>query len=273
MNYSHAFHAGNFADIVKHAALLSVLSRMQAARGRLSVIDTHGGRGVYDLTASEARRSAEAERGVARLMTADAPPGPILALREAVLRLNPGTAVRLYPGSPRLVADRLRPGDALTVFELNPREADALATALGSVQGVAMRRADGFDGAVEVLPVQGGVLVLIDPPFERGDDYARSAETLRRILAQRPDATVMIWLPLKDLETFDSFLRQVEGPEILLVAEARLRPLRDPMRMNGCALVIASPPEGTQADLEKVCRWTVGVLGEGGEARVWTTVC
>lgn len=273
MNYSHAFHAGNFADIVKHAALLSVLSRMQAARGRLSVIDTHGGRGVYDLTASEARRSAEAERGVARLMTADAPPGPVLSLREAVLGLNFGTAVHLYPGSPRLVADRLRPGDTLTVFELNPREADALARALGRVQGVGMRRADGFDGAVEVLPVQGGVLVLIDPPFERGDDYARSAETLRRILAQRPDATVMIWLPLKDLETFDSFLRRVEGPEILLVAEARLRPLRDPMRMNGCALVIASPPEGTQADLEKVCRWTIEVLGEGGEARVWTTVC
>lgn len=273
MNYSHAFHAGNFADIVKHAALLSMLARMQAAQGRLSIVDTHGGRGVYDLTASEARRSAEAERGVARLMTADAPPGPVLALREAVLRLNPGRAVRLYPGSPRLVADRLRPDDALTVFELNPREADALGAALGSVQGVAMRRSDGFDGAAEVLPAQGGVLVLIDPPFERGDDYARSAETLRRILAQRPDAGVMIWLPLKDLETFDSFLRQVEEPEALLVAEARLRPLRDPLRMNGCALVIASAPEGLQADLEAICRWTVAVLGEGGEARVWRTSC
>ena len=210
---------------------------------------------------------------MARLMTADAPPRPILALRDAVLTMNPGAGVRHYPGSPWLVADRLRPRDSQTVFELNPREADALGAALVGVQGVRMQQADGFDGAPEVVPAQDGVLVLVDPPFERGDDYARSAETLRRILAQRPDATVMIWLPLKDLETFDSFLRQVEGPDVLLVAEARLRPLRDPMRMNGCALVIASAPEGVEADLEQICRWTVDVLGEGGEARVWRTSC
>jgi 23S rRNA (adenine2030-N6)-methyltransferase len=273
MNYSHAFHAGNFADIVKHAALLAVLGRMQAAGTGLRVIDTHGGRGLYDLSASESRRSAEAERGVARLMAAGSLPAPVLALRDAVREVDPGPGVRLYPGSPRLVADRLRAQDRLTVFELNPREAGALAAALKGRPGVQVREADGFEGAPALSEGEGGRLVLIDPPFERGDDYARSAEALRRIQARRADATVMIWLPLKDLETFDAFLRELEPAGAFLVAEARLRPLRDPLRMNGCALVIASPPQGSEADLRAICSWTVEALGEGGEARVWTAAC
>jgi 23S rRNA (adenine2030-N6)-methyltransferase len=273
MNYSHAFHAGNFADIVKHAALLAVLGRMQAGATSLQVIDTHGGRGLYDLSASEARRSAEAERGVARLMAAEALPAPVLVLREAVRQLDPGPGVRLYPGSPRLIADRLRTQDRLTVFELNPREASSLHSVLKGRAGVEVREADGFEGAPALAVGEGARLILIDPPFERGDDYARSAGALRQILAQRADATVMIWLPLKDLETFDAFLREVGPAGPVLVAEARLRPLRDPLRMNGCALVIASPPAGTASDLQAICSWTVETLGEGGEARVWTSAC
>lgn len=273
MNYSHAFHAGNFADIVKHAALLAVLGRMQAGEESLRVIDTHGGRGLYDLSASEARRSAEAERGVARLMAAESLPAPVLALHAAVRALDPGPGVRLYPGSPRLVADRLRPQDLLTVFELNPREVAALAMAVGGLAGVQVREADGFEGAPALAEGEESLLVLIDPPFERGDDYARSAEALRRVVARRADATVMIWVPLKDLETFDAFLREVEPIGPLLVAEARLRPMRDPLRMNGCALVIASPPEGTARDLQVICDWTVKALGESGESRVWSAGC
>ena len=274
MNYSHAFHAGNFADLVKHAGLLAVLARLQARGDGLKVIDTHGGRGLYDLTAAEARRSAEAERGVARLTDATVAPAPILMLQDAVRSLNDGPAVRFYPGSPRLVADRLTTGDSLVVFEINPREAKALVSAVGGRAGVEVcAGADGYDGAPGLVAGEGARLVLIDPPFERGDDYARSAGALRRILSARADATVIIWLPLKDLETFDAFLRDVEGCGDLLVAEVRLRPLRDPLRMNGCALVIANPPEGLEADLELICDWTAERLGEGGGARVWRPAC
>ena len=273
MNYSHAFHAGNFADLVKHAGLLAVLSRLQARGDRIRVVDTHGGRGLYDLSAPEARRSAEAERGVARLTEAAAAPAPIRVLREAVRALNGGPDTRLYPGSPRLVADRLRSGDSLVVFEFNPREATALVAAVGGSAGVEVRGADGYEGAAGLMAGEGARLVLIDPPFERGDDYARSAGALRRILAARADATVMIWLPLKDLETFDAFLRDAEGCGDLLVAEVRLRPLRDPLRMNGCALVIAGAPPGLDSDLDDICRWTAETLGEGGTSRVWRLGC
>lgn len=273
MNYSHAFHAGNFADLVKHAALLAVLARLQARGAPLSVIDTHGGRGIYDLSAPEARRSAEAEKGVARLMDDAGPPQPVLALRQAVRDLDPGPGARLYPGSPRLVADRLGPRDKLTAFELNPREAQALKAALAGRRGVEVREADGFEGAPSLAAGEGDRFILIDPPFERGDDYARSAETLRRIQARQPDAVVMIWLPLKDLETFDAFLREVGDCRDLLVAEVRLRPLRDPLKMNGCALVVASAPEGLDADLKAICGWTAATLGETGEARVWRPGC
>ena len=273
MNYSHAFHAGNFADLVKHAGLLVLLARLQAHGDRIRVVDTHGGRGLYDLATPEARRSAEAERGVARLMESAEAPAPVLALRDAVQGLNGGPAARFYPGSPRLVADRLRTGDSLVVFEFNPWEATALVAAVGARAGVEVRGADGYEGAPGLMSGEGARLVLIDPPFERGDDYARSAEALRRIRSARADATVMIWLPLKDLETFDAFLRDLEGCGDLLVAEVRLRPLRDPLRMNGCALVVAGAPSGLDADLEAICRWTAETLGEGGSARVWRPEC
>ncbi|MFM8375158.1 MAG: 23S rRNA (adenine(2030)-N(6))-methyltransferase RlmJ [Phenylobacterium sp.] len=273
MNYSHAFHAGNFADIVKHAGLLAALARLQAHGEGLGVIDTHGGRGLYDLAAPEARRSAEAERGVARLMEATAAPAPIRALQQAVRTLNEGPVARFYPGSPRLVADRLRPGDSLVVFELNPREASALVAAVGARAGVEVRGADGYDGGPDLVGGEGRRLVLIDPPFERGDDYARCAQALSRIRVRAANATVMIWAPLKDLETFDAFLRDLEGCGELLIAEVRLRPLRDPLRMNGCALVIAGAPPELDSDLETLCAWTVAALGEGGAARVWRQAC
>jgi 23S rRNA (adenine2030-N6)-methyltransferase len=136
-----------------------------------------------------------------------------------------------------------------------------------------VREADGFEGAPGLAAGEGNRFILIDPPFERGDDYARSAETLRRIQARQPDAVVMIWLPLKDLETFDAFLRDIGDCRDLLVAEVRLRPLRDPLKMNGCALVVASAPEGLDADLEAICGWTAATLGETGEARVWRPGC
>lgn len=273
MNYSHAFHAGNFADIVKHATLLAVLARLQAKGAPLNVIDTHGGRGLYDLAAPEAKRSAEAERGVQRLVAESEAPGPILALRQAILELNPSGHARFYPGSPRLVADRLGADDRLTVFELNPKEAEGLRSNLEGRPAVVVRQEDGFQGATALAVPGGHFLVLIDPPFERADDYARSAEALRRIRTACPGAVVIVWLPLKDLETFDAFLREVEGPEGLLVAEARIRPLRDPLHMNGCALVLSHAPDGLAADVEAICRWTVGVLGHGGEARVWSPSC
>jgi 23S rRNA (adenine2030-N6)-methyltransferase len=114
--------------------------------------------------------------------------------------------------------------------------------------------------------------VLIDPPFERADDYARLVETTAAVRRRNPAAVLMAWLPLKDLATFDGFLGEFEDAvgAPALVAETRMRPLNDPMKMNGCALVLVGAPEGFAAPLEAISRWTAETLGEAGEGRVYS---
>ena len=115
-------------------------------------------------------------------------------------------------------------------------------------------------------------MVLIDPPYERSDDYERAVRATAQVLAKNSKAVVMIWLPLKDLETFDRFLRDLEDTVAapVLVAEARLKALDDPMTLNGCARAIINPPAGLSAPLEDICRWTAQTLGHGaGEGRLW----
>ncbi len=267
MNYRHAFHAGNFADLVKHAALLKLLGRMTAEPGPLTVIDTHAGRGLYDLGGPEARKSGEAEAGIARLMAAKDAPAEFGALTAAVRKLNPGGAVRRYPGSPWLIAQALRAGDSYLACELRPDEHGALSELMKGRGGVRTLCADGYDTAVREAPKTGRLLVLIDPPFEQSDDYRRIVDTIAGV--RTPGATFLVWLPLKDLETFDAFLRDLPDRTPGLVVEARMRPLSDPMKMNGCALALIPGPLDLEPALQAIGDWTVGTLGEGGLAKVY----
>jgi 23S rRNA (adenine2030-N6)-methyltransferase len=271
LNYRHAFHAGNFADLVKHAALLQVLARLTAGPAPLSVIDTHAGRGLYDMAGVEARKSGEAEAGIARLMAAADAPAEFSALTAAVRKLNGGGPARLYPGSPWLIAETLRGGDSYLACELRPDEHDALSQVMKGRRGVGTACADGYGAAASQTPASGQALVLIDPPFERPDDYVRIVETLATVRRRNRAATALVWLPLKDLETFDGFLRDLEDAvdAPMLVAETRMRPLTDPLKMNGCALALLGAPEGLTAALEAVCGWTATTLGQGGESRIY----
>lgn len=270
LNYRHAFHAGNFADLVKHAALLQLLARLRDG-APLSVIDTHAGRGLYDLAGPEARKSGEAESGVVRLMAAKDAPGEFAPLVRAVAALNRGGELRRYPGSPWLIAEALRPADSYLACELRAEEHDRLRKLLQGRANVRTLCADGYAAALHQRLPQGRVLALIDPPFEQPDDYARVVETLVGLRRRRAEAAALVWLPLKDLETFDSLLRDLEdavdGP--LIVAQARMRPLTDPMKMNGCALVLMGGPDLT-GPLASICGWVAHALGDRGSARVDT---
>lgn len=270
MNYRHGFHAGNFADLVKHALVLWLLERRQAS-GPVTVIDTHAGAGVYDLT-GDAARSKEAEAGVARLMAAADRPPLIEALAREVARLNPHGGAGLYPGSPLLIAGRMRPVDRYVGFELNPPVLDLLEQALAPFPRASAGGGDGYDQARAGAARAQGAFVLIDPPFERPDDYHRAADTGAAIVRADPRAMVAIWTPLKDMETFDGFLRRLEqaGVTRMLVAEARMRPLANPMKLNGCAVVVLNPPAGAGAAASEICGWVAGRLGDAGAgAEVW----
>ncbi len=271
MNYRHAFHAGNFADLLKHAILVAALARLVTKGAPITVIDTHAGAGLYELDGPAAKASGEAAAGIGRLMAEANPPAPLAALKAAVARLNPGGGHRLYPGSPRLVADVLRPADRLVACELREDDAGHLRRALTGAKAEVLVQ-DGYAVVAQRAAPGQNLLVLIDPPFERADDYARAAQAVQAVLARDPAAVIIIWLPLKDLETFDGFLRRLEagGAPPALVIEARLRSLDDPMRMNGCALVVINPPSGLEADATSASDWIVVACGDtGGQARVW----
>lgn len=274
MNYRHAFHAGNFADLVKHAGMLAVLAMLTKAKAPITVIDTHGGAGAYDLGGEMARKSGEAEAGIGRLMALAEVPAVYQSLVQAVRNLNNDKGLTLYPGSPRLVVSALRPKDHYRVCELRPDDFTLLVQTLKSAKTrVTAQMADGYAMAAQQTPPSGPVLALIDPPFERADDYDRAASAALAILKRNPAAIVMVWTPLKDLETFDGFLRRLEQAPLppTLIVEARLRPLTTPMRMNGCALVVLNAPSQLTQPLQEAADWVVEALGEaGGEARVWS---
>jgi 23S rRNA (adenine2030-N6)-methyltransferase len=272
MNYRHAYHAGNFADLAKHAILLELLARLEAVPGALTVIDTHAGAGVYDLAGAEALRTGESEAGIARLMAAPNAPEAFRSLKTAVARLNPQGAVRLYPGSPRLVAERLGPGDRLIACEARSDDHAVLTEALRGYSGSQALMTDGWTYAArQSFRDRARLLVLIDPPYEAGDDAVQAAGLSRRILVANRRAVIVIWAPIKDLMSFDTLAGRIEdaaGGCPVLIAQTRLRPLTDPMRLNGAALLIINPPDGMEGPARDIVDWVAASAGEGGEGRV-----
>jgi len=289
MNYRHAFHAGNFADLLKHAVVLDLMGRLTAAAGPLSVVDTHAGAGAYDLTGDLARRTGEAEAGVGRLMADAAAPAVFASLKAAVARMNPsGGRVRHYPGSPLLIAPALRPGDRYVGCEIRPDDGADLTANLKGLGGAEVRQADGWaTAAAEArLASKAGrrLFVLIDPPFERGDDYPAIARAVGEVLAAAPGAVIAVWAPIKDLATFDTLLGEVEdaaadataaageAAPAMLVSEVRLRPLDDPMKMNGCAMLVLGAPAGTEAAARAAGDWIAAACGGPGARALTRTI-
>ena len=273
MNYRHAFHAGNFADLQKHAILLALLEALKAQTPALSVIDTHAGAGAYDLGGEMARRSGEAEAGIFRLIESGDAPAVFAPLIARFRAMNGGQDGPLYPGSPLLIAGGLRRDDRYTACELRDDDFDLLRRSLAPYAFAQASKADGFETAAARAGRGGRAFVLIDPPFERPDDYARIVGATRDVLARDPDAVLAIWTPLKDLETFDAFIRALETvTDDALVAEVRLRPLLDPMKMNGSAMVMVGAPASIEPAVAAATEWIVERLGQkSGSARIWRT--
>jgi len=270
LNYRHDFHAGNFADLVKHALLLEAFRALAADPSPLTILDTHAGAGLYDLEGEAARRSGEAV-AIQRLMADPAAPAAFDALKAAVRAANPGGGVRFYPGSPALALGVMRKADQFVGCELRPDDHARLARLVRDTgkKGQALAR-DGYEVLAEPFPADRRRLVLIDPPFERGDEYRRLLSGLAALFRRGGEPVAAVWLPLKDLETLDGFLRGLEamGPPPTLVVQARLRTLDDPTRLNGSVMVMIGA-----ADLSEtagaVCHWVVASLGDtGGEARI-----
>lgn len=237
MNYRHAFHAGNFADCVKHALLVWLLGALAAKPAPFFVLDTHAGAGAYDLGAGPAERTGEWRRGIGRLL-ADTPP-PLAPYVDLVRRLG------LYPGSPALIRALLRPGDRLACCELHPEEHAALRQRFARDPAVGVHRRDAWEAVGALLPpAERRGLVLIDPPFEAPDEFARLAAGLHAGHARFRSGVFAAWYPVKHrapVRGFHAAMRE-SGIRDLIVAEFLLREPLDPGRLNGCGLLVVNPP-------------------------------
>lgn len=247
MNYRHAFHAGNSADVVKHALLIALVRALQIKPAALTLIDTHAGCGLYDLDGEEAGRTGEAAGGVLRAF-ADA--HPLLDDYRAAVRAVNGAveegagAPRLYPGSPRILAQLLRPQDGLILNEKHPEDVSALRAAMRGLPAAVHQR-DAYELWLALLPTRTPRgLVVVDPPYEQTDERARITATLAAAQRKWAHGVTVIWYPLKDRPThlrWKDKLRRLGIPKFLNV-EHWLHDEDQPGLFNGSGLFIVNPP-------------------------------
>jgi 23S rRNA (adenine2030-N6)-methyltransferase len=265
MNYRHGFHAGNHADALKHAALALVLRALAAKDKPFEALDTHAGRGLYDLDGPESVRSPEWRGGIGRIIDDAAAPPSLAPWLEAVRAANPFGGLRWYPGSPILVAAALRPGDAAKFCELHPEERAALEAALPPRGTIKIFDRDGYQAVRAFLPLAARRgLVLIDPPFEQPGEYERLSAALADGLKRFATGVFMLWRPVKDAEGYRALLAALGelGAEKTLVAELRVR-AAEPGRLTGSGLVIVNPPFGLHESLAEALPFLAERLAVG----------
>jgi 23S rRNA (adenine2030-N6)-methyltransferase len=272
MNYRHAFHAGNFADVFKHAGLTRILVHLREKPQPFRVIDTHAGLGLYDLTGEEAARTGEWRDGIGRLAGARLPPdaeGLLAPYRDAVAALNPAE-LTCYPGSPRLALALMRPQDRLIACELAPPAAAALAAHL---KGDRRAKAVAIDGWMAlnayVPPRERRGLVIVDPPFEAKDDFARLAGELARAWRKWPTGIYALWYPIKDRSGPDGLAAALtaSGTPKILRSEIELPDVAEAGRLRSCGLIVVNPPWRLAAELEQMLPALTRILSDKGAGR------
>lgn len=251
MNYRHAFHAGNHADVLKHIVMLAMIDALKRKDSPFFVLDTHAGRGRYLLSAEESRKTAEADEGILQLMALPALPEVVERYLRAVQADNPVGALISYPGSPLMAARALREQDRMAACELQPEEAAALKELFAHDRRVQVLAANGYDSIRALLPPKAGAnkigraLVLIDPPYEVQDaEYPQIIATAREILTRMPQAQIAVWYPIKQRRTLQQFFRKAAHlpAKSVLVAELMIRPDTSPLRLNGSGMLLINAP-------------------------------
>lgn len=252
MQYRHAFHAGNFADVHKHVGLLALLAALSRKDKPFLYLDTHAGSGLYDLHGEEARRGNEAALGVERLLQSqgDASHPALVAYLDSLRRLRSVLGNHQYPGSPLLAAAALRPVDRGLCIEAQPQEARRLQRAIDSLgelcpAPVRAQAGDGYERLVALLPPpERRALVLIDPPYEAADEFMRLATVLPEALRRFATGVYCVWFPVKRERDTALWLarlgRAIEQPTLAL--QLWLKPRDQAAGLNGSGLVIVNPP-------------------------------
>src|SRR5687767_2260255 len=269
VNYRHAFHAGNFADVHKHVVLLALLQRLKRKPKPLLYLDTHAGRGSYDLRAEDATRSGESREGIARLAGRPVRSADLLRYLQATHAA--GAAPTHYPGSPLIALGALREGDRAVLVEQQPAEAQALQQATSRMRGVSVVCGDGYAALKTYLPPrENRGLVLIDPPYESENEFTQVERALLHGASRWPNGMFALWYPIKQgRETQRLHLSlQNSGLRKLLLVELSVRPADSPLGLNGSGLVIVNPPWQFDEEIAPALREAHAALAEDGAGGV-----
>lgn len=277
MNYRHAFHAGNFADVHKHVVLIALLDRLIRKPKPLLFLDTHAGRGRYDLQSADARRGNESQSGVIRLTTAGTATNSDIAryLQFAGVSNPSGGEVLSYPGSPLLALAALRDADRMALVERQPEEARILRNETRHRRHVSVINDDGYAALQSYLPPkENRGLVLIDPPYESADEFETLSRALKTATGRWPNGVYATWYPIKASREAARFLASMQqsGIRKILTLELIIRPPDSPTGLNGSGMLIINPPWQFDTEIEAAMRdlhRLLSVDGAGGTQVRW----
>lgn len=266
MNYRHAFHAGNHADVFKHVTLLRLAALLARKEAPFVYLDSHSGVGRYDLAGDQASRTDEWREGIGRLWGRDDAPAAFASYRQAVAALNPDGALRYYPGSPELMRQALRDQDRLLLNELHPEDGRLLKENMAGDRRVAVHQKDGWLLPRALLPVpERRALLLIDPPFEKADELERCVKAVQEAIGRMRQTVIALWYPIKDRRQLKRFYAGLQGSGApkLLRAELLVNPADDSTRLNGSGLAIVNAPWGLEDELRDLLSWLAEHLAQG----------
>lgn len=273
MNYRHVFHAGNFADVVKHTILTRILAYLMRKDAPFRVIDTHAGVGLYDLRGEAAEKTGEWVDGIGRLIgqALPAPAQDLLApYLDAVRAQNPDGELRFYPGSPLITRNMLRQQDRLMALELHPVDVEALRENFAGDFQVRVTHVDGWQAlGTHLPPKEKRGLVLIDPPFEERNEFERMAQNLIKAHRRWPTGLYALWYPIKDVADVDKFvaLLKASGIPKILKLELTIRQPSNPPRLHGTGMIVINPPFVLEEEMRVLMPVLADALSDEGRGR------
>jgi len=273
MNYRHAFHAGNHADVLKHVVLLGIVEALKRKATPFFALDTHAGRGRYLLQGEQSDKTGEARAGIFRLLVLGNLPGAVQRYLKRVQADNPVGALVCYPGSPLLVAQSMREHDRLVACELQPEEARALDQLFRDDERVTTSARDGYAAVKALLPPkEKRGFVIIDPPYEaQEEEYPRIITALEDGLQRWPTGCYAVWYPIKERRSLNAFMRKVSAlpAKSILRAELLVRPDDSPLRLNGSGMLVLNPPYKLDQEIAQALPVLAKLLADGAsESRV-----
>ena len=270
MNYRHIYHAGNFADVFKHITLIALAQSLLRKEAGFCYLDTHAGVGHYDLTSSYAQKNKEFESGIQKIFSEKNPPALITEYLNCIKELNPQDKLTIYPGSPYFVRCLLRPQDRMVLSELHEDDYLTLKKFFGRDKRVAIHHLNGYQGLKAFLPPkERRGLVLIDPPYEKPDEFTKLTSILPQAIEHWDTGVYALWYPIKERRATDRLIQKLKSKisRPTLTAELSIYPENIHTSLNGSGMMIVNPPWQLDKELNELLPWLWKRLSVEGQGR------